>query len=130
MDTVETTDALKKDLGEKDVSILAIGPAGENLVRYAIILADKHGAFGRTGMGAVMGSKNLKAIAIKGTMTPPIADPDKLRSVYAEIIKKAKEKASQYDQDKVVFEGYNGWGLFEKSMASSRRHTKVYHLDL
>jgi len=91
MDTVETTDALKKDLGEKDVSILAIGPAGENLVRYAIILADKHGAFGRTGMGAVMGSKNLKAIAIKGTMTPPIADPDKLRSVYAEIIKKAKE---------------------------------------
>lgn len=88
MDTAEVTDALKEEVGDKDVSVAAIGPAGENLVKYAVIANDKHGFFGRTGLGAVMGSKNLKAIAIQGTMSPPIADPDKLKEMYREILKK------------------------------------------
>ena len=88
MDTAEVIDALKEDIGDKDVSIAAIGPAGENLVKYAVIANDKHGFFGRTGLGAVMGSKNLKAIAIQGTMSPPIADPDRLKEIYREVLKK------------------------------------------
>ena len=92
-DTFETTDAILKDLGENDktTSIVAIGQAGENLVRYACIAVDKHGYHGRTGMGAVMGSKNLKAIAIKGTLTPPVADPDKLQETWNEILDKVME---------------------------------------
>ncbi len=92
MDTVEATDAIAKDLAEKKrLSILTIGQAGENLVKYACILADKHGAFGRTGMGAVMGSKNLKAMVFNATMSPPVAEPDKLKEVYGEILKKINE---------------------------------------
>jgi len=88
MDTAEATDALKEEVGDKDASVAAIGPAGESLVRYAVIANDKHGFFGRTGLGAVMGSKNLKALVIRGTGKPPIADPDKLKEVYQEVLKK------------------------------------------
>ena len=56
----------------------AIGPAGENLVRCACIIGNRHVAWGRTGMGAVMGSKNLKAIAAYGTGGIPAAQPIKL----------------------------------------------------
>jgi len=65
-DVWETHDALRKELGE-EVHTAAIGPAGENLVRIAAIMVDKHAAAARTGMGAVMGSKKLKAVAVYGT---------------------------------------------------------------
>jgi aldehyde:ferredoxin oxidoreductase len=61
-----TEDVLKKETGQKGLKILSIGPAGENLVSYAAIVNDKHRVAGRCGVGAVMGSKNLKAIAVKG----------------------------------------------------------------
>lgn len=67
-DTFETTDFLKKSLpGKKKVKVLSIGPAGENLIRYAGILNDRADALGRCGLGAVMGSKKLKAIAVRGS---------------------------------------------------------------
>ena len=64
--TEEVTAALKKKLG-KDHRTMVIGPAAENLVKYAIILNDGHDATGRAGFGAIMGSKNLKAIVVKGS---------------------------------------------------------------
>lgn len=85
MDTVETTDAIRKDLGEKSVGVTAIGQAGENLVRYACIVNDKHGFFGRCGLGAVMGSKTLKAVVAKGNLKPPIAEPEKLKTLSRDI---------------------------------------------
>ncbi|OYT66679.1 MAG: hypothetical protein B6U65_05075 [Candidatus Wolframiiraptor sp. EX4484-121] len=88
MDTAEATDALKEEVGDRDASVATIGPAGENLVRYAIIANDKHGFFGRTGLGAVMGSKNLKALVIRGTLRPPVADLDELKKIYQEVLKK------------------------------------------
>lgn len=84
MDTVEATDALKKDVGGRRLSIATIGQAGENLVRYAAIINDKHGVFARAGVGAVMGSKNVKALIANGTMRPPIADRDGLLNFYRE----------------------------------------------
>jgi len=91
-DTVETTEGLKEEVGDpKATSVLAIGQAGENLVRYACIVNDNHGVLGRCGLGAVMGSKNLKALAIKGTLEPPIADPDKLKEVFKDVSKKIRE---------------------------------------
>jgi aldehyde:ferredoxin oxidoreductase len=65
--TQETDSFLKKDLEDNSIQACYIGPAGENLVRFANIMSCWHRAFGRTGLGAVMGSKKLKAIAVRGT---------------------------------------------------------------
>jgi aldehyde:ferredoxin oxidoreductase len=70
----ETEDRLKKELG-KDFTVASIGPAGENLVKYAAIMNNKHRAAGRGGLGAVMGSKNLKALAVAGKSKVELADP-------------------------------------------------------
>ncbi len=64
--TWETEDLIRKKHG-KDIAILSIGPAGENLVKSAAIITNKYRSASRCGMGAVMGSKNLKAIAVRGT---------------------------------------------------------------
>ena len=71
-DTWETTEQLKRDLGNDRLCVMAIGPGGENLVPYACIMADRDHAAGRTGMGAVMGSKNLKAIVVETEKHPPV----------------------------------------------------------
>ncbi len=63
----ETNDILKKELRDPNVEIASIGPGGENLVKMAAIMLSTSSAMGRTGGGAVMGSKNLKAIAVRGT---------------------------------------------------------------
>lgn len=87
----------KDHLGD-DYQIITIGPAGENLVRYACISHDFGRQSGRTGVGAVMGSKNLKAIVVKGTGSIPVAD---LKEAYA----KGKEA---YHKVKAK-PGFEGW---------------------
>ncbi|MEM3019471.1 MAG: aldehyde ferredoxin oxidoreductase N-terminal domain-containing protein, partial [Candidatus Bathyarchaeia archaeon] len=62
----DTDDLIKAELGDRDVKLASIGPAGENLVLMAAIINDKHRAAGRAGVGAVMGSKRLKSIAVRG----------------------------------------------------------------
>jgi len=86
----DTEDAIREELRDSQVKLASIGPAGENLVMSAAIINDKHRAAGRTGVGAVMGSKNLKSVAVRGTGTPPIADPDSLRDVTKKAIEKLK----------------------------------------
>jgi aldehyde:ferredoxin oxidoreductase len=71
----DTEDGLREELGQPNLRVACIGPAGENLVRFACIMNDKHRAAGRSGVGTVMGSKNLKAIAVRGTGGVHIADP-------------------------------------------------------
>jgi aldehyde:ferredoxin oxidoreductase len=73
--TWETLQAVREELGDATLHALSIGPAGENLVRGACVIQDKGRAFGRCGIGAVMGSKNLKAIVVKGTGTVRVAQP-------------------------------------------------------
>jgi len=81
--TFETERELKKIHG-KNVGVLSIGPAGENLVRYAVVISQEGRAAGRPGMGAVMGSKKLKAVVINGTKEIPVADKEKLRKLSQE----------------------------------------------
>jgi aldehyde:ferredoxin oxidoreductase len=82
----ETEDAIKKEQGDQKVQVAPIGQAAENLVRYAGLIANYgHGCAGRMGMGAVMGSKKLKAIAFRGTMKPTVADAEKLRALITEL---------------------------------------------
>jgi aldehyde:ferredoxin oxidoreductase len=71
----QTEDRIRDEVGLPDAKIAGIGPAGENLVRFACVMNDKHRAAGRSGVGAVMGSKNLKAIAVRGTKGVDIAKP-------------------------------------------------------
>jgi aldehyde:ferredoxin oxidoreductase len=73
--TTETQWAIREELGDEDIKSLVIGPAGENLVRFANVMTGIKNSGGRTGMGAVMGSKNLKAIAARGTLDIKIAHP-------------------------------------------------------
>lgn len=65
--TYETEQTLKHEIGDKDIEVAQCGPAGEKLVRYAAIINMSSRANGRTGLGAVMGSKNLKAVVVRGT---------------------------------------------------------------
>lgn len=76
LDTYQTQAAVLAELGEvgKGASVASIGPAGEKLIPYALILTDHGRVAGRTGMGAVMGSKNVKAIAVRGHGKIPVAD--------------------------------------------------------
>jgi aldehyde:ferredoxin oxidoreductase len=74
-DCWETEGILRKDEGSKDCGVLTVGPAGENMVRYACITSDFHRQAGRTGLGAVMGSKRLKAIIAKGSKEVEVAKP-------------------------------------------------------
>jgi aldehyde:ferredoxin oxidoreductase len=84
LDITETTLRLHEELGDPDLQVAAIGPAGENLVRYAIISCNLARAAGRTGMGAVMGSKRLKAIVVRGSKPVRPADPERFRRACAD----------------------------------------------
>ena len=82
----DTQDIIRKELGDEETQILCIGQGGENLVRYANVMTGRKNAAGRTGMGAVLGSKNLKAIACRGTMDIEIKHPEKALEYNKEII--------------------------------------------
>lgn len=83
-DIFDTTEEIWGELG-KEYTVLAIGPAGENRVVDANIMADKYSGFSRGGLGAVMGSKNLKAIAVYGTKDITVAHPDQFEELLAKL---------------------------------------------
>lgn len=83
LDVFETQQRIKKELEDPDVQVACIGPAGENLVVYAMIVHDINNTAARR-VGAVMGSKNLKAIAVRGTKGVKVADPKKFLALYDE----------------------------------------------
>jgi len=84
LDFYAAHDALKSELGDARARVAAIGPAGENLVRFAAVLNDHGRAAGRTGMGAVMGAKRLKAVVVSGRNKVPLADSDAFRAAVKE----------------------------------------------
>jgi len=87
----ETTDLLLEDTGDPKARVLTIGPAGEKLSLLAAILNDKYRAAGRSGVGAVMGSKGLKAIVVRGTGKLKPAREDESKSVVKSVLKKIRE---------------------------------------
>jgi aldehyde:ferredoxin oxidoreductase len=107
---------LRAEIGDPDIRVACIGPAGEKLVRFACIQADYHREFGRGGAGAVMGAKNLKAIAIRGTGHVDVADPPALEriaeDIYAQLAEHPKARARrQYGTPEMV-EGVNKLGFW------------------
>ncbi|MEM3699986.1 MAG: aldehyde ferredoxin oxidoreductase family protein [Candidatus Bathyarchaeia archaeon] len=91
----ETEDTIKEELGDYYIRVAAIGPAGEKLVRIACIINEKTRAAGRCGLGAVMGSKNLKAIAVRGTHDITVAKPDEFMEFVKEFHERMKGPATQ-----------------------------------
>jgi aldehyde:ferredoxin oxidoreductase len=89
--TGDTLDALRKDLDNKRVSAAMIGPGGENLVRFACVMNGLKNAAGRAGMGAIMGSKRLKAVAAFGRGALETADPNTIRTLAARLAKSTRE---------------------------------------
>jgi len=86
-DSYQTQESIRQELGEPKARVACIGPAGENGVKYAAVMNDAGRAAGRTGMGAVMGSKNLKAIAVRGTGSVPLADEE----AFKDYVRQARE---------------------------------------
>jgi aldehyde:ferredoxin oxidoreductase len=92
--TADAETNIKKELGDKDrrqTSVATIGPAGEKLVRFAAIMNDLREAAGRSGMGAVMGSKKLKAWACKGNLKAPIHDEKRLAEYVRQCVTEVKK---------------------------------------
>ncbi len=85
-DVLETMEILEGELEEKGFRAAMIGPAGEKLSLMAAVINDGHRAAGRGGCGAVMGSKKIKAVVVRGTGDVPVADPEKLKQVNQEIV--------------------------------------------
>jgi aldehyde:ferredoxin oxidoreductase len=79
MTTIDFQEFIKDELGDSKVRIACIGPAGENLALYAAVISERR-AVGRGGAGAVMGSKNLKAVVVKGTGQITVAEPEAFRT--------------------------------------------------
>jgi aldehyde:ferredoxin oxidoreductase len=104
-DILDTTDALWHRLG-KEFSILAIGQAGENLVRISVALVDKTSSLGKGGLPAIMGSKKLKAIAVKGTGKVSIADQERFDKACTELV-------GRYKADPKLREGVKLGRLFD-----------------
>ncbi len=78
---LQTQDAIEAELGAKRVRTATIGPAGEKLAAISCVMTDLRSAAGRGGLGAVMGSKNLKCVAVKGKTAPRAAEPEKYRDL-------------------------------------------------
>lgn len=93
MDAIEAEEALQAELGQH-VQVAVIGPAGEKLSLIAGVMNDKGRAAARFGVGAVMGTKNLKAVAVEGKLEVPLADPERAKALRREYMKR---KTPAYD---------------------------------
>ena len=90
-DTYKTQEEIKKEYGDNRIQVACIGPASENLVLYGNIMSEYGHCLGRAGLGCVMGSKKVKAIAVRGKMKLPMQDAEKFREVARTAMTEVKE---------------------------------------
>ena len=91
LDTYKTQEEIKNACGDQRTQIACIGPASENLVLYGNIMSEYGHSLGRSGLGCVMGSKMVKAVAVRGTLKLPMEDPEKFRRAAAQAMTEVKE---------------------------------------
>jgi aldehyde:ferredoxin oxidoreductase len=100
METYQTQATLIEELGFPGTRVACIGPAGESLIPFALILSDHGRVAGRTGMGAIMGSKNLKAVAVKGSGSIPVHDSENYTPLRSQINRELRDDPmSQVNRD-------------------------------
>ncbi|KSW11546.1 aldehyde:ferredoxin oxidoreductase [Pyrodictium occultum] len=143
LDTFQAYDRLVERYG-RDAGILLIGPAGENLVRFATVVAQKGRSGGRPGLGAVMGSKRLKAIVVRGSRRPEVFDRDALMKAASEAIRAVRQSPSygfwmrqgtmatvEWAQEASVLPAYNfREGVFEGYRGISGSYMEKIEVDL
>ncbi len=117
----DVEDAIRAEVGEPRARIAQCGPAGERLVRFAAIGNDLNEVAGRTGLGAVMGSKMLKAVAVHGTQPVPIADRQGLMAI-------AKWVSSTLDQNHRAFHEFGTGGAMQGKSLEGGLPTHNYQL--
>ena len=120
MTTAESHEAICDELGDGRVRTAQIGPGGEKMVRYACIMGDVRHAGGRAGLGAVMGSKNLKAVAVRGRGGLDLADPEKVRSL-------AHWMAQNWKGSRLMFNEHGTAGQVMGLNASGALPTRNFH---
>ena|GEM_PF-129789 len=127
-DIYETTDYMVDKYG--DCGVIAIGRAGENLIRYAMSIVDYCGSFGKFGFGAVMGSKNLKAIVTRGSKGIEVADPKEYLRLVTEVRREIEESNSTILGPFRMLGIMSGWPLqgplANEGYWSFREWTKLY----
>lgn len=112
----------------KGVGVLNIGQAGENLVRYAVVRSLEGRAGGRTGVGAVMGSKNLKAVVAKGSKPIPQADPEAMKKLGQEDLRRVHQMDKESGWSIQGTTGVLAW-CNEVAALPVRNHRKTHHPD-
>lgn len=112
---IETTDAIRQDHKDYAIQVAAIGPAGENQVHFAAVVSSGNRVNGRTGMGAVMGSKNLKAIAVRGSRSLELADSlaflEETRKIESAILKHNEYQKRYELGTTMLMKDLNGIGI-------------------
>jgi len=126
MDTRQTQSALRQKHGNR-IKILTIGPAGETVCRFACVITDKDHAAGRTGMGAVMGAKNLKAVVVdRGNCKHPPADARLLKKAVQRYITDVRESADYDTFSRLGGAGYVTWAHEKKLMSAHNYHARQF----
>jgi len=120
--TSETTDIIRQEIGESKSGVASIGPAGENHVFASAIIVDKSRAAGGSSFGTVMGSKNLKAIAVRGEKAIEIADSDAFMKVVERAVSKINSSKYGEDQKKLGSHGRVTHVLNERSIIPVRNY--------
>ena len=125
-DTYDIPVAIRGELGTPNAQVACIGSAGENLVRFATIQHELRHGTGRTGMGCVMGSKNLKAIAVRGTKGVTLADPEGYLSITKELQKEMRNFAPVIDRQQhgMALQRESCWILYTRTLRK-KRHRKM-----
>jgi len=96
-ETAEVQSAIREEHGDGKIRVIQCGIAGENLVRFACVISDVNRAAGRTGLGAVMGSKKLRAVAVRGTGSVEVADPDGAKEIVDYVVGLRERWASLHE---------------------------------
>ncbi len=121
-DSYQTQKTIKDELDDDSVSIACIGTAGEKLIKYAAIMNDSGRAAGRCGLGALMGSKNLKAVAASGNLRPELSNPEKIREL-------AKQAVAQINGNlvSVAFREYGTMMYMDMAMTLGDAPGQILH---
>jgi aldehyde:ferredoxin oxidoreductase len=114
--TTAETEKIIKSVEGKDTKVVSIGAAGENRVLFSCLISDRRRAAGRGGAGAVFGAKNLKAVAVNGTLAIPVHDAKKIK----ELNQKAVQAVAQRRKDKAGFYLYGTSSVLEYSHRKDR----------
>jgi len=133
-ETYETEDAIHEEVGRKDAGVIVIGPAGERLVKFAVVENNYWRSLGRTGPGAVLGAKKVKGIAFYGDIKRQVANPDEINKLWEELKAIGKDDPGvkrYYDQGTLqMVPVLNKAGAFPTKYWSSGTYDKWQNLTI